>query len=177
MIKRANAFTIVELLIVIVVIAILAAISIVAYTGIQDRANLTTLKSDLSNLSKKLEIYAVDNDTYPALNGPAYNAADLQFSGSKSIYAENPTVTRNLIMCSSSDLKTYGILAKLKNGDAYLLRKGQALQSFSTTWTTGTTAGSLCSAAGYTTSSAAGYWYQPPTSSGWWKWTGLGTQE
>lgn len=36
--RQTSGFTIVELLIVIVVVAILAAISIVAYTGIQDRA-------------------------------------------------------------------------------------------------------------------------------------------
>ena len=36
--KTSKGFTIVELLIVIVVIAILAAISIVAYTGVQNRA-------------------------------------------------------------------------------------------------------------------------------------------
>lgn len=40
-IHRREGFTIVELLIVIVVIAILAAISIVSYTGIQQRANNT----------------------------------------------------------------------------------------------------------------------------------------
>lgn len=36
--RRQKGFTIVELLIVIVVIAILAAISVVAYTGVQGRA-------------------------------------------------------------------------------------------------------------------------------------------
>ena len=51
-----RAFTIVELLIVIVVIAILAAISIVAYTGIQNRANTSALDSDLRNASNQLEI-------------------------------------------------------------------------------------------------------------------------
>ena len=38
-VSKKSGFTIVELLIVVVVIAILAAISIVAYAGIQNRAN------------------------------------------------------------------------------------------------------------------------------------------
>lgn len=57
-------FTIVELLIVIVVIAILAAISIVAYNGIQQRARDTARKSDLASLAKALQFHAVDNGTY-----------------------------------------------------------------------------------------------------------------
>ena len=47
-----NGFTIVELLIVIVVIAILAAITIVAYNGIQERARITKIKADLNQISK-----------------------------------------------------------------------------------------------------------------------------
>lgn len=54
--KRQTGFTIVELLIVIVVIAILAAVSIVTYRGIQDRARKATLQSDLSNAAKAMEV-------------------------------------------------------------------------------------------------------------------------
>ena len=62
---RQNGFTIVELLIVIVVIAILAAITIVAFNGIQNRARETSLKSDLSNVAKQIEVFRANGD-YPA---------------------------------------------------------------------------------------------------------------
>jgi prepilin-type N-terminal cleavage/methylation domain-containing protein len=63
--KSSHGFTIVELLIVIVVIAILAAISIIAYNGIQTRARETTLKSDLSNAAKQMELANADASSYP----------------------------------------------------------------------------------------------------------------
>ena len=64
--QRRSAFTIVELLIVIVVIAILAAITIVAYTGIQERAQTASVQSASSQAGKKIEAFAVTNvDTYP----------------------------------------------------------------------------------------------------------------
>ncbi len=59
--KTTSGFTIVELLIVIVVIAILAAISVVAYTGIQQRARDSQRRSDLSALAKAYAIYRIDN--------------------------------------------------------------------------------------------------------------------
>ena len=52
-----RGFTIVELLIVIVVIAILAAISIVAYNGIQERARDADRKSEIRAYKKPLELY------------------------------------------------------------------------------------------------------------------------
>ncbi len=63
-----KGFTIVELLIVIVVIAILAAISIVAYTGIQNRAKASSSQSAASQLVKKAQAYYTVSTTsaYPA---------------------------------------------------------------------------------------------------------------
>lgn len=62
-----RGFTIVELLIVIVVIAILAAITIVAYNGIQERARASSVSSALNQAAKKLSLYQVDNpNQYPA---------------------------------------------------------------------------------------------------------------
>lgn len=60
--QSANGFTIVELLIVIVVIAILAAISIVAYSGIQARARDTKRASDIAVIEKAIRAYDVAND-------------------------------------------------------------------------------------------------------------------
>jgi prepilin-type N-terminal cleavage/methylation domain-containing protein len=61
-----RGFTIVELLVVIVVIGILAAITIVSYNGIQQRANLATLKIDMSSAAKTLELANIGGGTYPA---------------------------------------------------------------------------------------------------------------
>ena len=56
-----SGFTIVELLIVIVVIAILAAITIVAFNGIQERARASAVSSALTQAAKKIAVYQVDN--------------------------------------------------------------------------------------------------------------------
>ncbi len=55
-------FTIVELLIVIVVIGILAAITIVAYNGVQDRARNAALKSEMNQLQKRIQVDALQQD-------------------------------------------------------------------------------------------------------------------
>ena len=65
-IKQTNrGFTIVELLIVIVVIAILAAISIVAYNGIQNRGKASSSQNLASQIAKKVESFNTIESTYP----------------------------------------------------------------------------------------------------------------
>jgi type II secretory pathway pseudopilin PulG len=67
---KNSGFTIVELLIIIVVVAILAAIVLVAYGGMQARAKDAKRQTDIDQLAKLLEIYYVENGSYPPFSLP-----------------------------------------------------------------------------------------------------------
>ena len=102
--RKAHGFTIVELLIVIVVIAILAAISIAAYTNIQQRAKNTAIINAASQSLKMIEAYIAANGTYPS----KYSACITVDSGcqvdlnSDSIISSNSTF--NTIMATVGTL-------------------------------------------------------------------------
>ena len=66
--NRQQGFTIVELLIVIVVIGILAAISIVAYNNVTAKARDSQREQDIKTIAKALEMYYVDNGGFPPSN-------------------------------------------------------------------------------------------------------------
>lgn len=71
---KQTGFTIVELLIVIVVIGILAAISAGAYNGMQARARDSIRMSDLANIKKAINVYHIDNGTWvEGASGCGYN--------------------------------------------------------------------------------------------------------
>ncbi|MEI6237857.1 MAG: glycine-rich domain-containing protein, partial [Candidatus Saccharibacteria bacterium] len=78
--KKQTAFTIVELLVVIVIIGILAAITIVSYTGISQKATASSLQSDLSSAKKQLTLYQVEHSAFPTspltVNGNSYCPSD-----------------------------------------------------------------------------------------------------
>ena len=65
--NKHSGFTIVELLIVIVVIAILAAITVVAFNGIQQRARDNGRITKIQSIAKAIELYKVDNGRYPPI--------------------------------------------------------------------------------------------------------------
>lgn len=69
---KKSGFTIVELLIVIVVIAILAAISIVAYNGIQQRTNNTARFNEVKTWQRLFESYKASTGSYPTMADGGY---------------------------------------------------------------------------------------------------------
>lgn len=62
--NRQIGFTIVELLIVIVVIGILAAITIVSYNAVQERARVSTANTDLKLLNKAIHLARINRNTH-----------------------------------------------------------------------------------------------------------------
>jgi len=64
--RRLQGFTIIELLIVIVVIAILATISIVSYNGVQQRAKTSSSLETYNIVLKKAEAVKAITGFYPA---------------------------------------------------------------------------------------------------------------
>lgn len=82
--NKRSGFTIVELLIVVVVMGILAAISIVAYNGIQNRASNTLTISDLKQASKQIEMSHANDGTYPLTISQVNNGEGLSNSSKTS---------------------------------------------------------------------------------------------
>ncbi len=62
---RPRAFTLIELLIVVAIIAILAAIAVPNFLEAQTRAKVSRVKNDVRAVSTALETYAVDHQKYP----------------------------------------------------------------------------------------------------------------
>lgn len=96
---KQKGFTIVELLIVVVVIAILAAITIVAYNGIQNRAKASSAQSAANVVMKKAEAANAAGATagYPTTTSGflAANAAEAALAGSGVTLAAISTAPAN----------------------------------------------------------------------------------
>ena len=79
------AFTLIELLIVVAIIAILAAIAVPNFLEAQLRAKVGRTKSDLRTISIALESYAIDaNGKYPILTGyvgTSYQSSNIDRGG------------------------------------------------------------------------------------------------
>ena len=64
--RTLRAFTLIELLIVVAIIAILAAIAVPNFLEAQVRSKVSRVRSDMRSLATGLESYYIDTNTYPA---------------------------------------------------------------------------------------------------------------
>lgn len=142
--KTTSGFTIVELLIVIVVIGILAAIIIVAYNGIQARAQNASVQNDLSAMAKKIELEATDTGSYQ----PATAATGIKLTKSAFDVVEN-----NLYFCRNTSTNQYAITAKTKSGKNYKVVNGALSETATKLYGTDT-----CTLVGATTAALAIGW-------------------
>jgi prepilin-type N-terminal cleavage/methylation domain-containing protein len=81
--KNKNGFTIVELLIVIVVIGILAAITIVAFNGVTKRANTAAVQSEIEQNAKTIMAAAAINGQYSNIDVMTPSTVSLKFNASR----------------------------------------------------------------------------------------------
>ena len=63
--RRARAFTLVEMLLVLVILAVLAAIVIPKFAGRSQQAKVTAASSQISGFELALNAFEVDNGFYP----------------------------------------------------------------------------------------------------------------
>jgi prepilin-type N-terminal cleavage/methylation domain-containing protein len=112
--QKTDGFTIVELLIVVVVIAILAAITIVSYNGIQARANESVVKSELSQNAKS--ILNASN-----IAGGAFATSDVTSGGSVALKFAS---SRYKVVTYCANGTEFVLVAETKNGKKYYSQSG-----------------------------------------------------
>jgi general secretion pathway protein G len=64
--KRAQAFTLLELMVVVVILGILAAFIVPRISKRPEDARVTKAKIEISNIEQALELYYLDNGVYPS---------------------------------------------------------------------------------------------------------------
>jgi prepilin-type N-terminal cleavage/methylation domain-containing protein len=107
---RQKGFTIVELLIVIVVIGILAALVLNTFSGVQRRARDTERQTDITSVATQLEVYFQDNGKYPTpanLADDTWVSANLKGMDLNALRAPS-TSTNNVQGTASTNKDQYG---------------------------------------------------------------------
>ncbi|MEE2890743.1 MAG: type II secretion system major pseudopilin GspG [Pseudomonadota bacterium] len=64
--KRQDGFTLIEVMVVIVILGIMAALVVPNLVGRQDQAQVTAARSDIAAIGNALDLYRLDNNTYPS---------------------------------------------------------------------------------------------------------------
>ena len=177
LLQARRGFTIVELLIVIVVIAILASITVAAFSGVTNRANDTVIQSDLTNFAKAVNIYAPTHlGAFPAggatmnggtSTGNSTTMIDFTFRPTKTAYRTGSET--NLYYCTGVETSTgqavFRVAARSKSGNSFRYNSASGMESLGSVAMSSAT---VCD--GISDPKTWGYGYYHTTNT-WWSWT------
>lgn len=145
---RKQGFTIIELLIVVVVIAVLATIAVVVYGDIQSRAKNMAVQSDLNVIAKKIIEYATVHGVYP--KGPV-QLETLDITVSKNAYGNHLYAYDsyfNLVYCwpEANAPDKFALVAAAASGKIFAFAGGAVRELPSSAWVNSSM--HICSSAG-----------------------------
>ena len=111
--RKQSGFTIVELLIVIVVIGILAALVVTTFSGIQQKGRDKERQTDINAVHQQVEAYYAQEGKYPSLS--QVNTASFRQASMKGLDAEalkDPKGTaQTLVAAPAANSYAYAVLA------------------------------------------------------------------
>lgn len=126
---RNKAFTLIELIVVMAIIAILVLLAAPSFLGYTKDAKVTAIKQDERVLSDAAERYYVENDNFPTLKDArplAYNVG-----GVDEIYPIDSNVIKENVKNTKNDVNEYGIVRKGQNkGQVFYLNEDIHSQKF-----------------------------------------------
>jgi len=121
--SESKGFTIIELLVVIVVIGILAAITIVSYSAISSRVASETLKQDLNDGASRLKKYFYEYGAYPT----SLDTNNCPTGTTNTIYCLKPSSGDSYTYNSASPYSTFSLTATKGSQSNYITQEGTQL--------------------------------------------------
>ncbi|MBL8159456.1 prepilin-type N-terminal cleavage/methylation domain-containing protein [Candidatus Saccharibacteria bacterium] len=119
--EHGSGFTIVELLIVIVVIGILAAIVLNAQASVRNQAIDNSVKSDMVNFAKSVESQRAVTGSYPTVL-----TANMGIRFTKASYLTN---RNNLYYCVNPTTDKFALAAQATTGNSWRYIAGEGVSS------------------------------------------------
>ena len=116
--RKEKGFTLIELMIVIAIIGILAAIAIPQFAAYRVRAYNSSAESDLKAMQTGFEVFFNDNDNYPNAINPPDTDEIINFTDGSSTYTFITSHSVNLGTTAGANNQTYGAATKCEPGDA-----------------------------------------------------------
>ncbi|MCA9102785.1 MAG: type II secretion system protein GspG [Pirellulales bacterium] len=89
--RRRGGFTLIEVMLVLVILGVIAALVVPRMLGTQERANIMATKTKISQVEQSIELYAVEHDaTHPESLEELVNPVDLNGNAMKPYEREFP---------------------------------------------------------------------------------------